>query len=131
MAIFLIIILVLYVGFSAWALAMDYVSLVEIIIIGVIISLLLAMAIPAFQKVKETAISRAIQAGEKVSAEDREWYRERKKSTAFVSPKVTQSVEAPVAIHSVTLDGKTFYLIPKTEAQETVINGKTYWLIPQ
>jgi len=131
MTIFIIIVLALYVGLSIYGLIENLISFVEVIIIGVITALLLAMAIPAFQKVKEASISRAILTGEKISIEDRKWYQERKKSATLTPSKVAQSVEAQTPIQSIILDGKTFYLIPKTEAQETVINGKTYWLIPQ
>lgn len=129
MGILILIVALVITGLFAWLVVAGLLDLIEVMIIIVIIGLLAAMAIPAYLKVKETNIAKAIQRGDKVSREDRAWYEGKKNRGTKVEPKETPS-PADASVPIVTLDNKRFYLVLKDEAQETRINGKTYWLIP-
>lgn len=79
-------------------------TIVEVMIVVVIIGLVAAMAIPAFQKIRLESISKKVRAGEFVSKEE---------FTYYVANKA--KVEAP----------------EKVEPPKTVeINGVTYRLVP-
>lgn len=92
-------------------------TLVEVMIVCVIIGLLAAMAIPAFQKVKYSSIRSDIQAGVVVSEAQYKWYKEYRKE----NPRQVEAEKKPDNQNNVEAE----------KIDTIVINGKTYKLVPQ
>lgn len=114
-------------------------TLVEIMIVIVIITLLAAMAIPAFQRVKYNSIENRYKKGEKLSKEQLQYlqeYREDhgKKDEKFVAiSEYTSSsnTSSEIKIDKITIDGKEYYLVPYSSSYDTVdIKGKRFLTVP-
>ncbi len=123
-------------------------TLVEVVIVIVIIGLLAAMAIPAFQKVRATAIIKMVSQGrwDELDVDQKATYQEiQKKHPDWISKNndapTTPTAPAPVdpgspqwkgtmMFQHLTVRGKEFALVPKVDASETTIAGVTYWLVP-
>lgn len=109
-------------------------TVMEMIIIVVIIGLLAAMAIPAFQRVRYSVIEKALQHGESITQAQRQYYWEyRKDHPELIKSPPNNESSAPSSEPSfqrVTIEGKSYYLILKQDVKETEIAGRTFWLIP-
>lgn len=86
-------------------------TLVEIMIVVVIIGLIASMAIPAFQKVRENAIIRKQEMGQRLSPDEVRFLRERKINAHDNAVRRT-TVNAENA-REIVIDGKTYLLIEK------------------
>lgn len=118
-------------------------TLVEIIIVVIIIGLLSAMLIPAFQKVRRDSIIKAVQVHglSSLTPDQKEMYREwvkdgtvetywkqNKRPTPTVA--ATPVEETTTNIITDSTDGKRYYLIPRSKAKEATIAGESYFLVP-
>jgi hypothetical protein len=99
--------------------------LAEILIVVVILGLVAAMAIPAFEKVRRQSILKAGDRGEKLTPSQREVYREMKRTRKVDS----QPVSVSLPFEKVRVGDREFYLVRKPEEQMQV-NGEIYWLVP-
>lgn len=88
-------------------------TLVEIMIVIVIIGLLAAMAIPAFQKVKQNSLERRISTG---TASRDDWVQYNKlvkdKKAARIKPATMDKVEAE-GRSIITIEGKEYILVTR------------------
>ena len=94
-------------------------TLIEVVIVIIVIfGLLAAMAIPAFMKVRESALVKAHQRGEKLDAEQmntvREYYRRTKTHRENPQEIVVQPENSPI-------------LIPYDQITEVTINGQKFY----
>lgn len=122
-------------------------TLIETMIVVVIVGLLVAMAIPAFYKVRDNAIVKTVQGGgwETLSESQRARYRVLKASGEVArltdTRATTQVVETPAyppadmpaitsPLQTIVVGDKRYVLVPKITAQETTIDGKVFWLVP-
>lgn len=118
----------------------------EVMIVVVIVGLLLAMAIPAIEHVRMHSIEKLVVDG-KATREQRheyeEWTRNRKADTQERLDKLRYEVEEKtremgsavispdsISLQTLKVNGKTYFLLPKQDLQETTIAGQTYWLVP-
>lgn len=97
-------------------------TLVEAMIVLVIVGLLAAMAIPAFMKVRQGALVRAYEKGEKLNLEQmkivREYYADKKSSSerkTIIVSETTSSPSSPI-------------LIPADEISEVTVNGQKFYV---
>ena len=85
-------------------------TFVEIMIITVIIGLLVAMIIPACQTVRYNSLKNKVENGERLTPKQLESYRNMKKAR---ESKPLTKVESDKPFKEITIDGQTFYLVPK------------------
>jgi prepilin-type N-terminal cleavage/methylation domain-containing protein len=99
-------------------------TLVEICIVIVIIGLLSAMIIPAFQLLRESSVVKMVERGEKLNPEQREIYKEHLK-------KKKGEVMAPVKVEreETTFNGVRYRVVKKEDMKEVTVNGQTVYLI--
>ena len=96
-------------------------SLVEIMIVIVFIGLLAAIAVPAFQKVKYSAIKQQVDKGIIVSTSDWEFYYKRKaeldnkrkdSNDITIPPQRVEQEQRIVEKKIIKIDGKLYEIIP-------------------
>lgn len=86
-------------------------TLTEMMICTVLFGLIVAMAIPAFQKVRHSSLKRMVERGERLTPEQTEAYRNLRKR--FEKKTSTNKVELEKNYQEIIIDGRTFYLVPK------------------
>lgn len=111
-------------------------TLVEWMIVVVIIGLLAAMAIPAFQKVREASIMKAGDRGDVQGWDASTWELYRKaKASQVAAGRPERSSEMPASsfltgYSRLTIEGKSYILIPKGEVGETKVGSQVFVLVP-
>jgi Tfp pilus assembly protein PilE len=112
-------------------------TVVEAIVVCIVIGLLVAMAVPAYQKVRDASILKSMEAGntKHFSAKDFARYKELMalKELALQTHKNRQTQTTPPkdpTTQIMIVEGKSYHLIPKINYQEIKIGDVHYVLIP-
>jgi prepilin-type N-terminal cleavage/methylation domain-containing protein len=99
-------------------------TVVEYMIVFVIVGLLAAMAIPAFQKVKVSTLAKQVASGGALSANDEEFLKN------HISSIPTEMLPRIPREYGGTKD--QIFVVPQSIRfdQTIILNGKTYGLVP-
>lgn len=113
-------------------------TLMEGMIVVAIAGLLAAMAIPAFVKVRDSSIVKRGDAGQVQDWNKETWDRYRKLKAEQPGASRAPANSSPpspsfssLQYKRLTIEGKTYILVPKQIVGESQIEGQHYYIIPE
>lgn len=111
-------------------------TILDIMIVVIIIMLTTAMAIPAYQKIREGAIVKMHDSGATMSYDQQQEYEKIRQSQAAKITKSSDNFSNTPSVSAndygvMDVNGKKYFMIPADKIQTKIdVNGATYYLIP-